>query len=113
MPSHPIFGDRSTDDWIAQYEESHKDPVNRVFHTFGIPMIALSIPLLLIAPFRRGCWKIAVGLFLNGWGFQFVGHAFEGGPPEFFKNSRFLFIGLRRVLEKGLCVVPARGWPPA
>ena len=41
MPPHPIFGDRSTDDWIARYEESHKDPVNRVFHTFGIPMIAL------------------------------------------------------------------------
>lgn len=95
MASHPIFGDRSTDDWIARYEENHKDPLNRVFHTFGIPMIALSIPLLLIAPFMRGFWKIAVGLFLTGWVFQFIGHAFEGRPPEFFKDWRFLFVGLR------------------
>ena len=108
MPFHPIFGDRSTDDRIARYEESHKDPVNRVFHTFGIPMIALSIPLLLIAPFRRGCWKIAVGLFLTGWVFQFVGHAFEGRPPEFFKDWRFLFVGLRWWLKNALSRVQQR-----
>jgi uncharacterized membrane protein YGL010W len=101
-PSDPIFSDRFSDDWIARYEESHKDPVNRVFHTFGIPMIALSILLLLIAPFKRGFWKIAVGLFLTGWVFQFVGHAFEGKPPEFFKDWRFLFVGLRWWLKSGL-----------
>ena len=109
MPSHPIFGDRSTDEWIARYEESHKDPVNRVFHTFGIPMIALSIPLLLIAPFMRGFWKIAVGLFLTGWVFQFVGHAFEGRPPEFFKDWRFLFVGLPWWLKNALSRVQQRG----
>jgi len=58
-------------------------------------MIVLSIPLWLIAPFMRGFWKIAVGLFLTGWVFQFVGHAFEGRAPEFFKDWRFLFVGLR------------------
>jgi hypothetical protein len=26
---------------------------------------------------------------------QFVGHAFEGKPPEFFRDWRFLFVGLR------------------
>jgi uncharacterized membrane protein YGL010W len=55
-------------------------------------MIALSIPLLLIAPFMRGFWKIAVGLFLSGWGFQFVGHAFEGRSPEFFKDGVFCWL---------------------
>ena len=63
-------------------------------------MIALSIPLLLIAPFMRGFWKIAVGLSLSGWVFQFVGHAFEGRLPEFFKDWRFLFVGLTLVAEK-------------
>jgi uncharacterized membrane protein YGL010W len=29
------------------------------------------------------------------WVFQFVGHAFERKPPEFFKDWRFLFVGLR------------------
>jgi hypothetical protein len=27
--------------------------------------------------------------------FPFVGHAFEGKPPEFFRDWRFLFVGLR------------------
>jgi uncharacterized membrane protein YGL010W len=36
-----------------------------------------------------------VALFLIGWAFQFIGHAFEGKPPEFFSDWRFLFVGVR------------------
>jgi uncharacterized membrane protein YGL010W len=46
------------DAWVDRYEKSHQNPMNRVFHTFGIPMIAVSIPLFLIAPLVRGFWKI-------------------------------------------------------
>jgi uncharacterized membrane protein YGL010W len=45
-------------------------------------------------------WILAVGLFVVGWIFQFVGHAFEGKPPEFFQDWRFLFVGLRWWLAK-------------
>ena len=38
---------------------------------------------------------IALALFVLGWALQFVGHAFEGKPPEFFKDWRFIFVGLR------------------
>ena len=38
---------------------------------------------------------VAIGLFVAGWVLQFIGHAFEGKPPEFFKDWRFLFVGLR------------------
>ena len=58
-------------------------------------MIALSIPLFVVALFVEGFWKIPAVLFTVGWIFQFVGHAFEGKPPEFFKDPRFLFVGLR------------------
>jgi uncharacterized membrane protein YGL010W len=34
-------------------------------------------------------------MFLVGWGFQFLGHAVEGKPPEFLHDCRFLFVGLR------------------
>jgi uncharacterized membrane protein YGL010W len=34
-------------------------------------------------------------MFVIGWGLQFVGHAVEGKPPEFFHDWRFLFVGLR------------------
>jgi uncharacterized membrane protein YGL010W len=93
--SQIIFRDVPVDTWIDRYETSHQNPVNRVFHRFGIPMIAVSIPLFLIAPLIRGFWKIPLSLFTLGWIFQFLGHAAEGKPPEFLKDWRFLFVGLR------------------
>ena len=50
-----------------------------------------------LAPFALvgGFWKVPILLFVIGWLFQFVGHAYEGKPPEFMKDWRFLFVGLR------------------
>ena len=90
-----MLGNRPTAEWIAQYATSHQHPVNRFCHTIGIPLIALSIPLFLVALFVHGFWRVPLALFLVGWIFQFVGHAFEGKPPEFFHDWRFLFVGLR------------------
>jgi hypothetical protein len=47
--SHFIFRNVPMDAWVDRYEKSHQNPINRVFHTFGVPMIAVSIPLFLIA----------------------------------------------------------------
>jgi len=63
-------------------------------------MIVVSIVVLAASPIVPGTWKIALALFVVGWIFQFVGHAFEGKPPEFFHNWRFLFVGLRWWLAK-------------
>lgn len=82
-------------EWVALYGHSHQHPVNRLCHTIGIPLIALSVPLFAVAPFVRGFWPVPAGMFVVGWVFQFVGHAFEGKPPEFFRDWRFLFVGLR------------------
>jgi len=90
-----MFFGRTWDEWIAQYAGSHQHPVNRFCHTVGIPLIALSLPLFVVALFVHGWWVIPVTLFVVGWLFQFVGHAFEGKPPEFFHDWRFLFVGLR------------------
>lgn len=90
-----MLGGRSWDDWIAQYAAAHQHPVNRILHTLGIPMIALALllaPALLLWP---SWWLVPAGLFVTGWIFQFVGHAVEGKPPEFFRDYRFLFVGLR------------------
>jgi uncharacterized membrane protein YGL010W len=89
------LGGRSWDEWIAQYGRSHEHPINRVCHTVGIPLIVLSLPLFLAALVVPGLWRWALALFVVGWGFQFVGHAFEGKPPEFLHDWRFLFVGLR------------------
>jgi uncharacterized membrane protein YGL010W len=90
-----MLGNRSWDDWIAQYSTSHQHPVNRFCHTLGIPLILLSLAAFVVSIFVRHLWPLAVGLFLVGWVFQFVGHAFEGKPPEFFSDWRFLLVGTR------------------
>jgi len=43
----------------------------------------------------HGLWPWALALFVVGWIFQFVGHWYEKKPPEFLKDWRFLFVGLR------------------
>lgn len=91
---------KSWDEWIEEYSESHQHPINQLTHKFGIPMIAVSILMIPLCFFVAGAWRIALGLFVGGWVLQFIGHAFEGKPPEFFKDYRFLFVGLRWWIKK-------------
>jgi uncharacterized membrane protein YGL010W len=90
-----MLGNRSWDSWIASYSESHQHPLNRLTHTFGIPMILLSLPLLLAGIFYRPLLWAALALFILGWTLQFLGHAIEGKPPEFLHDWRFLLVGSR------------------
>lgn len=80
---------------LDNYKAKHRHPVNRLFHTIGIPMIVVSWPMFLIN------WRWALGLFIVGWILQFAGHAIEGNQPAFFKNPVYLLVGpiwfLRRV----------------
>jgi uncharacterized membrane protein YGL010W len=89
------LGGRSWEEWITQYGRSHRHPVNRFCHTLGIPLIALSLPLLAVGIFVHRLLLPAAVLFVAGWVFQFAGHAVEGKPPEFFRDWRFLLVGLR------------------
>jgi uncharacterized membrane protein YGL010W len=94
------LGNRSMDEWVAQYAESHQHPFNRLCHTLGIPLIMLSLVLLLVSLFVAGLWRLGLLLFVVGWAFQFLGHFIEGKPPEFLKDWRFLFVGLRWWIAK-------------
>ena len=94
------LGNRPMSEWIDRYALSHQHPDNRLCHTFGIPMIAASLPLFVAAVFIEGLWPVPLGLFVLGWTLQFVGHYFEGKPPEFFHDWRFLLVGLRWWLAK-------------
>jgi len=90
-----MLGNRTMSEWVAQYAGSHQHPVNRFCHTIGIPLIAISVLMFVAALGLHRLWRPALAVFVVGWAFQFVGHAFEGQPPEFFKDWRFLFVGLR------------------
>lgn len=95
-----MLGGRPWGEWITRYSQSHQHPINRFCHTLGIPLIALSVPVALVAIFEPPLWPVALGMFVAGWILQFVGHAFEGKPPEFFRDWRFLFVGVRWWIAK-------------
>jgi uncharacterized membrane protein YGL010W len=89
------LGNRTMDEWVTEYAKSHQHPVNRLCHTLGIPLIVVALVVLLVALGVPGLWRLGLGLFVLGWVFQFVGHAVESKPPEFLRDWRFLFVGLR------------------
>jgi uncharacterized membrane protein YGL010W len=89
------MGRTSWDSWLSDYAESHQHPVNRFCHTIGVPTVATSVVLGLASFVAPPLLVPAAWLFVVGWAFQLVGHAFEGKPPEFLKDWRFLFVGLR------------------
>lgn len=90
-----MMKNRSWDDWIAQYELSHQNRWNRLTHTFGIPMIVVSLGLAVLALIWPSLWLGAALMFIAGWVLQFIGHAIEGKPPEFLSDWRFLLVGTR------------------
>ena len=84
-----------TESFIANYKAKHQHPLNKLSHSIGIPLIVISLPLFFFS------WRWALGLFIAGWAFQFLGHAIEGNQPAFYKNPLYLLVGplwlLRRV----------------
>jgi uncharacterized membrane protein YGL010W len=90
-----MLGSRTNEQWVEQYAASHRNPINRACHTLGIPAILLSVALFVASIFIHRLWPYALGLFLVGWAFQFIGHVFERKEPEFFHDWRYLFVGVR------------------
>jgi uncharacterized membrane protein YGL010W len=80
---------------LQQYAASHQHPVNRWCHHVGIPLIVSASPLLLAGLWHPAFFIASAATFCLGWALQFLGHWFEGQPPEFLRNWRFLFVGVR------------------
>jgi uncharacterized membrane protein YGL010W len=64
----------------------------------GAAMVALLMACWLIAqslaPLSTTAWLVwGLGLFIVGWGFQFVGHFYEGKKPAFVDDLMGLIIG--------------------
>ncbi|MCB9506351.1 MAG: DUF962 domain-containing protein [Myxococcales bacterium] len=79
---------------LDNYKADHTHPMNRATHMIGIPMIVVSLPLLVVMP------PAGIALFVIGWVFQFIGHAFEGNMPSFFRDPRYLLVGPMFFVEK-------------
>ena len=72
---------------LEKYRQDHQHPVNRALHTVGIPIIVVSLPLMPLNPL------LGASMFVFGWILQFIGHAFEGKAPSFFRDPKFLLVG--------------------
>ena len=86
-------------DWtllMHRYRLDHQHPVNQACHTLGIPLIAGSFP---VGATIVGL-PLAAAMFTVGWGFQFLGHAFEGKKPSFVEDRRTLVVGLLWWMKK-------------
>jgi hypothetical protein len=110
-----MLGGRSWESWIAEYSESHQHPLNRLTHTFGIPIIMMSLPVLVAGiVWHRLLW-VGMGLFCFGWALQFIGHAIEGKPPEFRRIGGFCWSGRgggrrRCAVKRSFFVWPKFSW---
>ena len=82
--------------FVEEYKAKHRHPLNRLTHSFGIPMIVVSLPLFFWS------WRWALALFVGGWVLQFVGHAIEGNQPAFFRNPVYLLVGPVWLARRGL-----------
>ena len=94
---HPEFEGGMKERWdaaIAFYDETHQDPVNRVLHTVGIPMILGGAIGMLAAPRYTPPWWIANGSWTVGWALNFVGHGvFEKSAPAFAEDPLSFLAG--------------------
>jgi len=93
---------RLNEEWahlLQDYRAQHSDPRNQACHKVGIPLILASIP---VGATVVGL-PLAATLFTVGWGFQFLGHWFQGNDPAFFADRRNLLVGaLWWASERGL-----------
>jgi uncharacterized membrane protein YGL010W len=75
-------------DYLVEYAADHAQLGTRITHMIGIPMIAVSLPLLPLNPVAGGA------MFVGGWALQFIGHyVFEKNDPKFFSDPVNLLIG--------------------
>jgi uncharacterized membrane protein YGL010W len=93
--------------FIENYKAKHRHPLNRLTHSFGIPMIVISLPLFLFN------WRWALALFVVGWILQFVGHAIEGNQPAFFRNPVYLLVGPLWLVRRTLAAIGLAKTPTA
>jgi uncharacterized membrane protein YGL010W len=79
---------RSLRDYMSQYANEHTKLGTRLTHMVGIPMIVASIPTVFVNP------PLAGGLFVGGWGLQYIGHyVFEKNKPAFYGDPYYLLVG--------------------
>lgn len=72
---------------LAEYEQDHRHPTNRLLHVVGITLIGSSVVLVFVAP------PVGAAAFTLGWAAQLIGHRIEGNKPSLTRQRRFMAVG--------------------
>ena len=65
--------------------------LGRAVRVAAVIAVAGMIALFFLAAYIA--WPYAIGAFVVGWVFQFIGHAYEGKSPAFLTNLLHLLVG--------------------
>jgi len=87
--------------WTRQYAyylNEHRNPLNRLTHLVGIPIL---LATLFYGLYKKN-WKIIAGGQAVGWAIQLVGHRIEGNRPALLKNPTAFLMGPLMVLVEVL-----------
>lgn len=82
--------------------------------TIGLAMAVVVVPMMLFASWfaasygSEPTWWLFGILFIGGWVFQFVGHAFEGRRPALMDNLFQAFIGPMFIMAEMLMILGLR-----
>lgn len=82
--------------------------------TIGLAMAVVLLPMILFANWFAAAygagptWWLFAVLFIGGWVFQFVGHAFEGRRPALMDNLFQAFIGPMFIMAEVLMMLGLR-----
>jgi uncharacterized membrane protein YGL010W len=74
--------------YMAQYDQEHTNPWNKLLHGIGIPIILAGIVMLILT-----FWRTGTALFVGGWVLLFIGHRVEGNKPAFFQGVIYFLVG--------------------
>ena len=79
---------------FAFYLHEHRNPLNRLTHMFGVPLLIVTAALGL----WWNDWSLLVGGQVVGWAIQIAGHKIEGNRPALLKRPISFLMGLLMVL---------------
>jgi uncharacterized membrane protein YGL010W len=80
---------KSLEQYMREYNESHRHTGTKLTHMVGIPLIVTSLPIFPFNPLVAGT------MFVGGWILQFIGHyVFEKNDPKFFGDPLNLGVGV-------------------
>lgn len=92
--------------WLREWLKRHQDPISFALHMVGIPMTIAAVVPLLIDISSPAMIGLAVGLFIAGYGLQFLGHAIEG-------NDAGELILLKKLLGKPYTAIAPQWQEPS